>query len=137
MNIHRKGKTGCEVLIDHFTNVCARSSFSIQILEKLPGNGYKNGSIDAQMRKYRLEREDYWIKTLRTVYPYGLNDRAKSINSDIPVGKLFPPLPRHGNKFNKHVLLEILHHLILILICYSSKSPTLLFLNVVTHVGNC
>ena len=38
-------------------------------------------------------------KTLRTVYPYGLNDRAKSANSDVPVGKLFPPLPRHGNKF--------------------------------------
>ena len=99
MNVHRKGKSGCEILIDHFTNVCPGANFSIDILEKLPGNGYKNGSIDVQMRKYRLEREDYWIKTLRTVYPYGLNDRAKSINSDVPVGKLFPPLPRHGNKF--------------------------------------
>ena len=99
MNVHRKGKTGCEILIDHFSNVCPRASFSIDILEKLPGNGYLNGSIDAEMRKYRLEREDYWIKTLRTVYPYGLNDRAKSVNSDIPVGKLFPPLPRHGHKF--------------------------------------
>ena len=99
MNVHRKGKSGCEILIDHFSNVCHGSNFSIDILEKLPGNGYLNGSIDAEMRKYRLEREDYWIKTLRTVYPYGLNDRTKSINSDTPVGKLFPPLPRHGNKF--------------------------------------
>ena len=99
MNVHRKGKSGCEILIDHFSNVCPGSNFSIDILEKLPGNGYTNGSIDAEMRKYRLEREDYWIKTLRTVYPYGLNDRTKSIHSDTPVGKLFPPLPRHGNKF--------------------------------------
>ena len=82
MNVHRKGKSGCEILIDHFSNVCPGSNFSIDILEKLPGNGYINGSIDAEMRKYRLEREDYWIKTLRTVYPYGLNDRTKSINSD-------------------------------------------------------
>ena len=99
MNIHRKGKTGCEVLIDHFSNVCPGSSFSIQILEKLPGNGYTNGIVDEQMRKYRLEREDYWIKTLRTVYPYGLNDRTKSMNTDAPIGKLFPSLPRHGLKY--------------------------------------
>ena len=99
MNVHRKGKTGCEILIDHFSNVCPGSLFSIDILEKLPGDGYENGSIDDKMRKYRLEREDYWMKILRTVYPYGLNDRAKSINSDNPVGHLFPPLPRHGNKF--------------------------------------
>ena len=86
MNIHRKGKSGCEVLIDHFSNVCPGSSFSIQILEKLPGNGYTNGVVDEQMRKYRLEREDYWIKTLRTVYPYGLNDRTKCMNTDVPIG---------------------------------------------------
>ena len=99
MNIHRRGKSGCEILIDHFSNVCPGALFSIDILEKLPGDGYNSGSIDDKMRKYRLEREDYWMKTLRTVYPYGLNDRAKCINSDNPVGNLFPPLPRHGNKF--------------------------------------
>ena len=99
MNIHRKGKSGCEVLIDHFSNVCPGSSFSIQILEKLPGNGYTNGVVDEKMRKFTLEREDYWIKTLRTVYPYGLNDRTKCMNTDVPIGQLFPPLPRHGSKF--------------------------------------
>ena len=99
MNIHRRGKTGCEILIDHFSNVCPDATFSIDILEKLPGDGYKDGAIDDKMREYRLKREDFWMKTLRTVYPYGLNDRAKSINSNIPIGKLFPPLPRHGNKF--------------------------------------
>ena len=102
MNIHRKGKTGCEILIDHFSNVCPGSLFSIQILEKLPGNGYANGVVDQQMRKYRLEREDHWIKTLRTVYPYGLNERTKSMNADIPIGQLFPSLPRHGSKYVDH-----------------------------------
>ena len=38
-------------------------------------------------------------KTLRTVYPYGLNERTKSMNADVPIGQLFPPLPRHGAKY--------------------------------------
>jgi len=100
MNIHRKGKSGCEIAIDHYKNVCPGATFSVQILEKLPGNGYKNGKVDPAMLKYRLEREDYWIKTLRTVYPYGLNDRTKFMNKMSPIGKLFPSLPRHGPKFH-------------------------------------
>ena len=99
MNVHRKGKSGCEICIDHFKNVCPGSSFSIQILEKLPGNGYLNGNLDQNMLKYRLEREDYWIKTLRTVYPYGLNQRTKFMCSSKPIGKLFPPLPRYGERY--------------------------------------
>ena len=51
------------------------------------------------MLKYRLEREDHWIKTLRTVYPYGLNERTKSMNKNFPTGKLFPSLSRYGTKF--------------------------------------
>ena len=49
MNIHRRGKTGCEILIDHFSNVCPGAEFSIDILEKLPGDGYKDGAIDDKM----------------------------------------------------------------------------------------
>ena len=99
MNIHRRGKSGCEVSIDHYKNVCPGATFSIQVLEKLPGDGYKNGKMDLAMLKYRLEREDYWMKTLRTVYPYGLNDKTKMMNRNLPVGKLYPPLPRHGTRF--------------------------------------
>jgi len=99
MNIHRKAKSGCEIAIDHFKNVCPGANFTTLILEKLPGNGYKNGTRDLAMLRYRLEREDYWIKKLRTVYPYGLNERTKLMNSDVPAGKLFPPLPRHGTRF--------------------------------------
>ena len=102
MNIHRKGKSGCEISIDHYKNVCPGATFTIQILELLPGDGYLNGKIDPAMLKLRLEREDYWIKTLRSIYPYGLNDRVKSMDKDIPAGKLFPPLPRHGTRFVEH-----------------------------------
>ena len=67
MNVHRKGKSGCEISIDHYTNVCPGTKFSIQILEKLPGNGYINGIVDPTMREYRIQRENYWMKKLRTV----------------------------------------------------------------------
>ena len=93
MNIHRTGKTGCEVAIDHYKNVCPGATFSIQIVETLPGNGYSNGVVDSTMLEYRLQREDHWMKTLRTIYPYGLNERTKFMNKDFPVGKLFPSLP--------------------------------------------
>jgi len=99
MNVHRRGKSGCEIAIDHYKNVCPNATFNIQIVEILPGNGYKNGSLDSSMLEYRLQREDHWMKTLRTVYPYGLNERTKFMNQDKPIGKLFPPLPRHGAKF--------------------------------------
>ena len=98
MNIDRKNTSGCAVMIDHFTNVCPNSSFSIQILEELDGNGYKNGARDKEVHLKRLDREDYWIKTLRTVYPYGLNDKVRKMNDGKPVGTLFPPLPRYGTR---------------------------------------
>ena len=50
------------------------------------------------MRKLRLQREDYWMKKLRTIHPYNLNERAKNSNLEQPTGKLFPPLPRFGNR---------------------------------------
>ena len=99
MNIHRRAKSGCSIFINHFTNVCPGASFSIQIIEKLEGNGYLHGAIDPEMRERRLKREDYWMKSLRTIYPYGLNEKSKYMNQNIPVGRLFPSLPRYGEKY--------------------------------------
>ena len=103
INIHRRGKSGCEVLINHFTNVCPNSSFSIQILEVLPGDGYKNGALDLDMATHRKDREDFWMKRMRTIYPYGLCDKyrkEKHVPQDAPIGKLFPPLPRYGDRLS-------------------------------------
>jgi len=36
------------------------------------------------------------MKALRTLYPYGLNEGTKEMGKDIPIGKLFPSLPRYG-----------------------------------------
>ena len=80
MNIHRRGKSKC----------CKNATFSIQVIEKFPRNGYENGIKDNAMLKYRLQREDYWMKTLRNVYPFELNERTKFMNEDSLIGRLFP-----------------------------------------------
>ena len=100
MNIHRTSKTGCEHMINHKQNVCPGASFSIQVIEHFKGNGYKGKQVCPEARKIRVEREDYWIKELRTVYPYGLNERARGHDKNLPVGKLFPKLARSMPRAN-------------------------------------
>lgn len=71
----------------------------MQIIEKLPGNGYKNGSVDCKMFEYHVHREDLWMKTLRTSYSYERNEKTKSMKKNVPVGKLSPLLPRYRERY--------------------------------------
>ena len=66
----------CKILSDHFSKgICSGSSYKMQIIEKLEDNGRtERWALDARERTYRKSRETYWMKELRTVYPYGLND---------------------------------------------------------------
>ena len=96
MNIHRKGKSCCELSISHYKNVCQGASFSIHILDELEGDDFITGQRDFDMQKLGMQREDYWMKKLRTIYSYNLNERVKNSNLELPTGKLFPPLPRFG-----------------------------------------
>ena len=99
MNSHRSSKSGCEHVIRHKES-CEGCLFSYQILENLQGNGYDEiGSIDSETTKFRQTREDFWIKKLRTLFPYGLNEKAFDKVCDAnevgtAIGKLFPPLDR-------------------------------------------
>ena len=52
----------------HFTSECKAEHFRIQIIEKVFPNN----------EPFRLEREKYWIKTLKTITPHGMN---KNLNS--------------------------------------------------------
>ena len=98
MSIHRKGKGDCEHSINYYKNVCKCTSFSIHILEKLEADGFINGQRDFAVQNLPLQRVDYWMKKLRTIYPYGLNEGAKNSNLEQPTGKLFPTLPRFSNR---------------------------------------
>ena len=42
MNIYRKEKPGCEILVNHCKNVCENASFTIQNVQKLTANAHKN-----------------------------------------------------------------------------------------------
>ena len=96
INIHRTAKSGCEIFIDHFSSCCIAQSFNINVIEIFEGDGYKNGRVDEDMRGIRREREDWWMKTLRTIYPYGLNDQHKKKNTTSSVGSLFFPISRYS-----------------------------------------
>ena len=49
----------------------------VQILKKNEGNEQANrGTIDPSITQIRKTIETTWIKTVKTVYPYGLNDLA-------------------------------------------------------------
>ena len=59
--------------------------------------------IDLGAAVLRIKREIEWMLKLRTLYPYGLNEKLdiyeddknlKRFKSNVIVGKLFPSLPR-------------------------------------------
>ena len=92
---------------EHFEFHCDTScnySFSYQIIEKLPSNGYNSdGSINKEMSKIRKDKEDEWIKKMRVIFPYGLCEKARGKENDCSiihdaVGKSYKgfPIPRKG-----------------------------------------
>ena len=105
MNGHRTAKDGCKHEIRHYSEACNGYNFQYQILEKLPGDGFdSSGQVDPVMLGIRKAREDEWIKKLRTIYPYGLNESASDKETDSSVlhravGKLYPPLPRSNRAY--------------------------------------
>ena len=59
------------LVVNHFNNTCSLDHLSVQPIEIIGGDGRSEKSA-----KQRKLRETFWIKELRTVYPYGLNDRC-------------------------------------------------------------
>ena len=103
MNIHRTAKAGCQHVIDHKAS-CHDSFFTYQILENLVGTGKNEiGDVDEEMSAKRKAIEDSWTKRLRTIYPYGLNEKAFDKVCDTSefraaVGKCFPPISRKHHR---------------------------------------
>ena len=91
MNAHRQSiRDHKETLVAmHFNGACSLEHLSVQPIEIISGNGR-----DERPTKQRKLREAFWIKELRTVYPYGLNDRCNgqdrfSRNDDDIASKIF------------------------------------------------
>ena len=75
----------------------------MNIIEKLDGEGRDiDGKIDPSITRIRRQKETDWMLKLRTVYPFGLNDRIGdeyiTERGNIIISNKFPSLKRH----NKH-----------------------------------
>ena len=86
------------IFVNHFTKgSCKGANYTVQIIEKLEGNGRtKRGAIDPSETSKRRAREIHWMLKLRTVFPYGLNDRIDEYQRETRkcVAKRFPSLKR-------------------------------------------
>ena len=119
INFHKTGfrhptKHGhCKILSDHFNvGMCKGASYKVQIIEKLEGDGRtERGALDPSLTQIRKQKEIKWIKSLRTAYPYGLNDligESSSKNDIDCVGIKFPALNRKYSRIRgiKHSLVN-------------------------------
>ena len=110
---------GCKRLPEHFNNGnCKGSDFTVRILEKLGGNGRvgpnKRDLQDGTSKRLRLSREKHWMLKLRTVFPFGMNEKVGdewAHDEVTPVSTKFPKLCRSvrvtkGNKLNRNKTLE-------------------------------
>lgn len=60
---------------------CKGRGFKVQVIHKLTGNGLlQDGTVDKNMEKHRKFLEKQYMSELRTVYPFGLNDRFGTID---------------------------------------------------------
>ena len=70
-----------KVLYEHLQEYpCNGYGYTVQIIEKIPSSGYVDGKPDPEITQIRQNREEFWMSTLQTVYPYGLNDRYKNVD---------------------------------------------------------
>ena len=111
--------TSCKRWSEHFSKgSCKDAGYTVQIIENWIGNGRTNrNSIDLGLATLRRKRESEWILKLRTLYPFGLNERVdlntdnESLenvefkNRDDMISSHFPSLPRQfvRNENNRHV----------------------------------
>ena len=73
------GQTGCKLLTEHMNSYpCSGYGFSVQVLQIFLGTGRMDSNeVDPSQTSDRVSVEENWMVKLRTVYPYGLNDRCK------------------------------------------------------------
>lgn len=75
------------------------ASYSVQILEKLDGNGRTaRNALDASIISRKKQRDKTWMLKLRAVLVYGLYDRLgneyKKEDTHVITDNKFPPLSR-------------------------------------------
>ena len=101
INLHKRAKSGCEYIIKRFKYVCVGASFLVQITEVFPGTWYKNNKVCPVNSKTRLDKGNYLIESLWIFYSYGLNKTKRKDDPNLPVGCLFPYIPRSRQRSSR------------------------------------
>ena len=75
---HPEKDNTSRILSEYFSKGCCKNAtYSVHIVEKLKGNGRdENNVADPAVTSIRRKKETEWMLKLRTVFPYGLNDRV-------------------------------------------------------------
>ena len=69
------------------------------MIEILDGSGYdEDGELNKNILTKMLDRKDFWIETLHTIYPYGLNERKRKSFNCATIGSLYFPIKRYGQR---------------------------------------
>ena len=64
------------LVAQHFNNGnCSIEDLCVQPIEQINGDGR-----DPKIKSFRKFRESHWMKELRTIFPYGLNDRCNGLD---------------------------------------------------------
>ena len=85
MNNHRTAlRAGKNTLLtEHFTGEggCCITHCTVQPIEQILPYGTDGIKFtEKELKRHRVDREAFWIKELRTLTPYGLNDRLDGHN---------------------------------------------------------
>ena len=58
-----------------YIDICIVAKYQSQVIAKLPSNRRTNpGRLDPSWTQIRKTKENNWIKSLHTAFPYGLKD---------------------------------------------------------------
>ena len=109
----------CRILSQHFSKgACQGASYTVKVIEVLEGDGKDmNGKIDPKFTVIRRKKETEWMLKLRTVYPYGLNDRIGDEYMTDRINNIvfskFPPLKRQSDHHRVRTKRTVISNLIL------------------------
>ncbi len=105
-SITKPGSANCKIMASHFSEPnCRNNDFNIQILEKI-----RDDLAIEEGTRIRQERESYWIKLLKSKYPYGLNQKLPGCLDEQHIHSYFttnrPKNKRRGKRKNRKYRLK-------------------------------
>ena len=115
---HPEKDHNCRILSEHFSKgSCKGATYFVNVIEKLKGSGRdSDGKVDPAVTVIRRKKETEWMLKLRTVFPYGLNDRigneCMTNKGNSIICHNFPSLKRHKKHSRVRTKSKISHDLV-------------------------